>query len=138
MSRFATTRWRAEALVAVLVVPPLIHLAPLHRLGSLLGRSRTGRQPPLPVERAVDWVDRLLHRLPWPWRFTCLKRSAVLFVLLRRHGIPVGFRIGVRREPDGALAAHAWLVQNGEPYLEPAADSLPGYQVIARFPEGSE
>ena len=63
------------------------------------------------------------------------KRAAVLYALFRRSGMQVELWIGVRRDSDGALAAHAWLVRDGAPYLEALEGSLPTFQVIARFPE---
>lgn len=75
-------------------------------------------------------VDELLAWLPRPWRKTCLTRSVVLFHLLRRSGVPVELCIGVKREQDG-MAAHAWLVREGAPYLEL---ETPSYEVIAKFP----
>jgi hypothetical protein len=85
------------------------------------------------------WVDALLRRWPPPWRYTCLKRAAVLYHLLRRAGRPVELRIGVRRAggTGGALAAHAWLVRDGVPYLEPQSGQPSLHAVIVRLPEGS-
>lgn len=128
-------RWRIRTVGTVLVVPPLLHLLPLHRLAPRLGRGRRYPSDPVLTERIVGWVDRLLWRLPWPWRFTCLKRAAVLYALLRRTGIDIELWIGVRRDETRSLAAHAWLVHNGSPFLETGAEHIPSFQVIARFPE---
>lgn len=43
--------------------------------------------------------------------------------------------LGVQRHKEGAIDAHAWLVNDGQPYLEPASSDLSSYKVIARFPE---
>ena len=131
----AVTWWRIRTMAAVLIIPPLLHLRPLHRLAGRLDRGGSRSCPPLPLERLVDWVDILLHRLPWPWKFTCLKRAAVLYALLRRGGMPVELRVGVRRDAGGELAAHAWLVRDGAPYLETAQEILASFQIIATFPE---
>ena len=128
--------WRARTVATVLLIPPLLHIVPLHRLAPRLGGDRSSRlRLPLPTERVVDLVDLLLQRLPWPWRFTCLKRAAVLYALFRRTGMTVELWIGVRRDPDGQLAAHAWLVRDGAPYLEAPSDPRETFEVIARFPE---
>jgi hypothetical protein len=42
---------------------------------------------------------------------TCLSRSATLWWLLRRRGIDVDLRIGVRKDDD-RLDAHAWIEWN--------------------------
>ncbi|HLB53717.1 MAG TPA: lasso peptide biosynthesis B2 protein [Gemmatimonadales bacterium] len=137
MTLRAIAWWRARTVATVLLIPPLLHFAPLQRLAPRLGGRPSSPPPPLPTERVVDWVDMLLHRLPWPWRFTCLKRAAVLYALFRRSGMPVELWIGVRRDPDGHLAAHAWLVRDGAPYLEALSDPLGTFQVIARFPQAA-
>lgn len=61
-----------------------------------------------------------------PIRTTCLRRSLLLWWLLRRDGIETVIRVGVNRE-DGTLHAHAWVEHRGEP-LNDAAD------VALRFP----
>ena len=135
-------RWKVEAGLAALIIPPLIHVVPLHRLARWLGQPR-----PAPMRdsvadiRAAQWVDAVLRRLPWPWRRTCLKRSAVLYHLLRRNEVPVELRIGVRRNDTGELAAHAWLTLENRCYLEPGfqvgerEDRMEDFTEIACFPE---
>lgn len=130
-------------MAAALAIPPLLHVVPLHRLAPRLGRESNAAalQAPVDVVRVAGWVDAMLERLPWPWRSTCLKRSAVLYHLLRGWGVAVDLRIGVRRPGPGQLAAHAWLVRGGEPFLEPAVrrdgdqGPLDEFAVIAQFPE---
>lgn len=129
--------WRLRAGAAALVIPPLVHLVPLHRLAPRLGGSRRTPGGGPSDARAAAWIDALLERMPGPWRHTCLKRSAVLYHLLRQTGEPVELWIGVRRGDAGALAAHAWLVREGAPYLERGDEEIPQFAVIARFPEGA-
>jgi hypothetical protein len=50
----------------------------------------------------------------YPLRSSCLPRTIVLWSLLRRRGIATNVRIGVRRDAEGAVKAHAWLEWNGE------------------------
>ncbi len=87
------------------------------------------------LDALVAEVDAWQWRLPWIWRSTCLKRASVLYALLRHAGNDIGMRIGVRRGDDGAFLAHAWLVRDGEPYLEPATGDPSTYRTIAEFPE---
>jgi hypothetical protein len=121
--------------MTALVVPVLLHFVPLDRLARRLGGGRAGPRNAPPEADIAEWVDRLLHRLPGPWHYTCLKRAAVLYALLRRAGTAPELRIGVRREPDGKLAAHAWLVREGHPLLEPGGEHVGSFQVLASFPE---
>jgi len=142
--------WRWRAIGTALFVPPLIRLVSLSRLLAWLEpahRSRVADDAALDDTALARWVDDLLLRLPGPWRRTCLNRSAILYHLLRRAGRPVELVIGVRRSRNagsdqasetGDLAAHAWLVREGHPYLEwSSPEHLQEHVTIARFPGGS-
>lgn len=48
-----------------------------------------------------------------PWRADCLIRAMAAARWLRREGAGWKLSIGVRREPDGRLGAHAWLESGG-------------------------
>jgi hypothetical protein len=61
-----------------------------------------------------------------PVRASCLRRSLLLWWLLRRDGIETTLRVGVSRE-RGTLHAHAWVEYMGRP-LNDADD------IAARFP----
>ena len=127
--------WRLRALTSVALVPPLLYVVSFSRLVRWLS-SRPVRDPSdLDDASLARWVDALLRHLPIPWRRTCLKRSAILYHLLRRAGRPVELWIGVRKAGAAPLAAHAWLVRGGEPYLESHPDHPLRHTVIARFPE---
>jgi hypothetical protein len=117
-----------------MTVPPLLHLMPVHRLVSRLGARRGGYSDP-PIDTLAQEVDAWLTRLPWPWRTTCLKRASILYALLRRSGDEVELHIGVKRESNRNFAAHAWLMKNGTPFLEPAGSDFATFQVITAFPE---
>ena len=140
MIRRLTPRWRIRATLAALALPPLVHLVQLDRIASWIARSH---MPPFPDDAVDDpalanWVDRILRKLPPPWRHTCLKRAVVLHYLVRRAGRPAELRIGVRRDERAALAAHAWLVREGTPYLEAGADHIDSYQPLTAFPPAGE
>jgi len=117
-----------------LIVPPLLYVAPIHRIAARLANTGRARTRP-PIDVIVAEVDRWQGWLRWPWRTTCLKRASVLFTLLRRIDVEVELHIGVRRDDAGAFAAHAWLVRDGQPYLEHAGSAIERYRVIAQFPE---
>ncbi len=140
MSASLPLSWRVRAFASALTIAPLPNVVSLTWLGRWLGRESVatrGRFTDAPPDDEVvaDWVSGLLHRLPGPWRYTCLRRSVVLYHLLRRSGRAVELRVGVRKDADGSLAAHAWLVRDGAPYLEPDP-AVPGrFSVIARLPE---
>lgn len=50
-----------------------------------------------------------------PVRATCLRRSLLLWWLLRRDGIETVVKVGVHRGGDGSLDAHAWVEYRGRP-----------------------
>jgi hypothetical protein len=128
--------WRLRALGACAVLPPLLSLVSFARLAArAAGDARRGTAGAPDDEILADYVAKRLRRLPQPWRYTCLRRSLVLFYLMRRGGRSVELHIGVRRNDAGALQAHAWLVKDGAPYLEPNREEHRSFRVIARFPE---
>jgi len=109
---------RREVLMAALLLPPF-------RLGlRLLGLRRwrkltVGRLGTVPAaadlaqaQSAGDMVNLVAGF--GPWRTNCLARSVLLEWMLRRRGVRVALRIGVRREAD-ALQAHAWVESDGVP-----------------------
>lgn len=131
-------RWRIRAVLLTALVAPLLELVSFARVARWLAGD--------PLHPAFDasglddaalagWVDRVQGHLPGPWRRTCLRRCAVLYALLRRAGRPVELWIGVRRDaPATPVVAHAWLVLNGRPYLEPEPDHPGRHTPIAHFP----
>lgn len=59
-----------------------------------------------------------------PYRATCLRQSLALWWLLRRRGMGVELRIGVRKDgPE--LRAHAWVEHEGRPLGQPIPDYTP-------------
>ena len=48
-----------------------------------------------------------------PFKPTCLEKALALWWLLRRHRIPAGLRIGVRKDVNGVFEAHAWVEADG-------------------------
>jgi len=125
-----------RALAACAVLPPVVSLVSFARISALAGRRPARFNSVAPDDAALSaYVGQVLRRLPPPWRYTCLRRSVVLYHLLRRAGREVSLNIGVRKSGDGALQAHAWLVRDGAPYLEPDRDEHRAFSVIATFPE---
>jgi hypothetical protein len=51
---------------------------------------------------------RLLSRNP------CLPKALAVLVLFRRHGMEAELRLGVAREGDAPVRAHAWIESEGE------------------------
>jgi hypothetical protein len=135
MSDALPAAWRLRALAACAVLPPLLSVVSFARLAALVGRAAEPGRGGAPDDAVLaDYVGHQLSRLPPPWRYTCLRRGIVLYHLLRRAGRPIALHIGVRKNERGVLQAHAWLVKDGAPYLEPGEESHQAFQVIATFP----
>ena len=119
-------------MVFALAVPPLLEFVSVSRLVKFVALGP--RRSDIDDQALARWVDQMLGALPWPWRRTCLRRSAVLYGLLRRAGRPVELWIGVRRDQGSDVTAHAWLTLAGAPYLEANAEHSGRHTPIARFP----
>jgi hypothetical protein len=46
---------------------------------------------------------------------TCLRQSLLIYWILRRRGLQPVVRLGVRKQPEDALDAHAWVELDGHP-----------------------
>jgi hypothetical protein len=124
-------RTKLEIVTACAAVPCALELLPANRAFAWLARVPAGGERVNPALLAFH-VDRILHRGRWIWRHSCLRRAAVLALLLRRAGHDASVVIGVRRDAAGALEAHAWLACDGsEPFLEPS-DSIATFQPLSR------
>ena len=124
-------------MLGALVLPPLLGLVSFARIErAILLAARLRPAAPLDDDAAARLVDAILLRLPGPWGWTCLRRAAVIYFLLRSARRNAELCIGVRRAHDGSLRAHAWLLRDGALYLEPERfrDGAAGFTVIARFP----
>lgn len=76
-----------------------------------LNRSANGAAETRADPRQIAWlVERAARTIPWP--ATCLRRSLVLWALLRREGVDSELRMGARKD-SGMFQAHAWIEWNG-------------------------
>lgn len=85
-------------------------------------RPAQAQASPLPVTTLVSAADRvLLFRIGGKllFRTRCLKRTLVLFRLLRLCGHPAVAHLGLVTTPDGARSGHAWLSVRGERIPDP-------------------
>jgi hypothetical protein len=133
--------WRLRAIAAAAIIPPLLEIVSLARLERFLRSAARIQLRSAPNDlTASKWVDEFLSRLRSPWSRTCLRRAAILYYMLRSTGRMVSLCIGVRRDEHGALLAHAWLVRDGEIYVEPTGTSevVSDYTLIAQFPSDGQ
>jgi hypothetical protein len=120
-----------QALVAVPAVRLALWLLPFRIVRRQVGRAaaRHTRRDRLQLVRAdqIVWaVMAVSARVP---RATCLTQALAASLLLPRYGHDATLRVGVAKDEDGRLRAHAWLESGGVTVLgepEPGAfQSLP-------------
>jgi Transglutaminase-like superfamily len=90
-----------------------------------------GAIDPVVQQRLARAIDLLLSADVFHFKPICWKRAAVLHRYLSRNGLSTRIIFGVRNEPGGKVAGHAWLEAAGEPILE---STPPEYVVTYRFP----
>jgi hypothetical protein len=87
--------------------------------------SSTSRTP----ERITWAVAVVAARVP---RASCLTQALAATLLLVRHGHAATLRLGVAKNDDGTLRAHAWLESGGRAILgEPAPGAFIPFPPVA-------
>ena len=100
-------------------LPDMLEAEPLDVLLGRLSAGSRWRRRPLHRERlevSISATEAVLTRLGLASN-TCLYRSMGRYALLRSHGIPVIFVMGIGQPPDTATG-HAWLEDDAGPYRE--------------------
>ena len=116
--RTPAERWLfGRALAAVAAARVALLLLPLPAVRRLVWYFTRGRSPLVQhdrlSERHVIWAVEAAGRYS-PVGSTCLATALVGQAILARHGYPAQLCVGVKRDPAGAFAAHAWLERDGE------------------------
>jgi len=107
--------WVAPALVALGLSRAALHVFPFRCIAPFLGRDlRTAATVPpadtaettraLHIGRALRTAVRYT-----PWDSTCLAQAMAARVLLGACRVPYALFLGVAREHDGGVSAHAWV-----------------------------
>jgi hypothetical protein len=116
----AERRFLAKAVVATTVVAGALPVFGFRRLHGALARSSRRRELLFTTPGSAGARAKTAAKLVaiaagrGPVRATCLRRSLVLWWLLRRDGIETVLRVGVNRD-SGSLEAHAWVEFQGRP-----------------------
>lgn len=105
-----TERWLLlQALILLPAIACLLTVMGLKRTHRLLMDLTTSSTLPGELATAVRAVKIAARYYPWA---TCLRKSLVLWFLLRRRGIAAELQIGTRFE-QGEFQAHAWVECQG-------------------------
>jgi hypothetical protein len=130
----ADRRLLAESLFIVPMTRLALWLLPfrhVHRgLAAATRRSlRRPRREPRSPERITWAVQAVAARVP---RASCLTQALAATLLLARHGQSATLRVGVAKNDDGTLRAHAWLESHGRAILgEPAPGAFIPFPPVA-------
>jgi hypothetical protein len=120
--------WLVCARLAVLLVP-FRFLAPM--LGVARGDPPTAEAPSnREVARRVSWAVTTVGRHT-PWRSTCLVQAIAAMAMLRRRRLPSVLYLGVGKQDEKNMRAHAWLTSAGITLTGAPVDS--GLTVVSVF-----
>jgi hypothetical protein len=102
-----------EAVMLAIPIEVALRLVRLDVLVARLGGERGSGEETgtLDARRAARLVEGAASF--YPLRATCLKKSLVLYRILRRRGVPAELRLGVRKA-EGDFTAHAWVESRGD------------------------
>ena len=78
----------------------------------------------------VTWAIRIVSRRT-PWQSNCLAQALAGQIMLRRRRIVNTLYLGIMKEKDNVLTAHAWLRSHN--FIVTGGGQLERYVVIARF-----
>lgn len=78
--------------------------------GSKTAAVQTPKAEPLPAQRIVRLIEAASRFVP---AATCLTQAIASLILLRQHGHSARLRIGVAKDQNGLLEAHAWVESGG-------------------------
>lgn len=115
----------ADAVILALPVELGLRCIGFDRLVKVMSRSVKPSRAAVDPDRAARLVDRVWRLYPFA---TCLKKSLVLWWILRRRGVHADLRIGVRRV-EGRFESHAWVQHGGRVLLD--ADLAEGFTPLA-------
>ena len=105
--RAALSLWVMRIGLSLVSVPTLRRLLIERRPGVDRGTPSAESS----VERVI-WAVRTASRVT-PWASTCLTRALAAQMMLARLGEQTRIQIGVAKDEQGGLKAHAWLESRG-------------------------
>ena len=112
----------------------LLPFQTLYRTLNAVAGMRTGMLGPAPASPVkVAWAVELAARY-MPVFTTCLTQALSTQFLLVRRGHPATLHIGVLKDDEGRLQAHAWVESGGEAVI--GGHELERYTPLATFAGG--
>ncbi|KWX86285.1 stage V sporulation protein S [Paenibacillus riograndensis] len=80
--------------------------------------------------RHVTKAIRVMSRFT-PWKSTCMVRAGAGLKMLEKRGIESTLYMGVAKDKQGRMIAHAWL-RSGSYYVS-GDDAMKGFVVVEKF-----
>ncbi|MER3448073.1 MAG: hypothetical protein C4291_15165 [Candidatus Dadabacteria bacterium] len=146
-SSFEEVKLFIQILLLITVLPVIIRLLSLPKLMYVLTPEDLRQYTNPDIEqKVIKFTDYILSRNLWIYKTTCLKRSLVLYHFLRKFGMNVQICFGVRYNEKPPywdtqkkkLEGHAWLLYNGDIFLERDIEMTKTYKLTYCFPKISE
>jgi hypothetical protein len=126
------------------LLPVIVKLLPLPEAMKMFTPARSYRHTAYKndaQEKIVRYTEYILNLNIFVWRTTCLKRSLLLYRFLSKIGLDIQVCFGVRfsknkmSEDKGTnLDGHAWLLLDGEVFLEKDIEIVKEFKVTYCFP----
>lgn len=131
--------WRllVEAGVSLVVARLAVWFVPFRRVATRLGNEMAESPAEITEEQRemalpIGWAVRTLGRR-LPWMSQCLVQAVAATRMLQRRQIPSTLYLGLAKDPEGSLKAHAW-VRSGAKILT-GAKGHEDFRVVATFAE---
>lgn len=125
--RLSAADWRllVEAALLLGLIAPGLRLLPFEAVRRLLARAP--RMPAgsakLPSAERVVWAVTVASRyVPRAGAGICLTEALAAQTMLARRGYPARLRIGVVKDEESRLQAHAWVVSEDEVVIGESVD----------------
>ena len=126
-------RCTLEAALYLLAVRLAFDFLPLPRALRLLRVTQGERSANLVVASEAGEVGRSIARAARhvPFRAACLQQAFAALLMLRRRGLPATVQLGLAKDGQGVLEAHAWTRCGKVPVT--GVDAAKGFAAVAAF-----
>ena len=121
--------WLGLARLGLLAVP-FRRIAPLLGIHMAQAAEAVTQQAQTQAQR-VGWAVSAIARRT-PWESACLAQAMSAKAMLRRRGVASTLYLGLARDEEKALKAHAWL-RCGRDVI--TGGEISGYTIISSFAE---
>ncbi|WP_339222356.1 lasso peptide biosynthesis B2 protein [Paenibacillus sp. FSL H8-0332] len=122
------TLWRLM-LVRIQLLFPFARTAPQLGVKSLETPSVSKASDIRRIQQITKAI-RVMSRYT-PWKSTCMVRAVAALKMLEKRGIESTLYMGVARDKQGQMIAHAWL-RSGAHYVS-GDDAMQGFVVVEKF-----